>query len=346
VRPIDSLAAQPLAGTEEALNLFWSPDSRTIGFFAGGKLKKVEATGGPPQTLCDAVDGRGGTWNRDGVIVFTPDTQGGLYRVPASGGLPVQITTPDASRGENSNRWPDFLPDGRHFLFFARSTQPENTGLYVGSLDSNERKLLFASASSAQYAPPGYLLFLREKTLMAQPFDASRLRLEGEPVPIAEGVGAEGQIGGNSQLSSFSVSGNRALVYTTGTREDRHYAWFDRSGKEIGSINPAGGLNDVRLSPDGKRAAFQFSDGRGGATNDDIWLVDIERNIPTRFTFNPGVEDDPVWSPDGTRILFTSEREGKRDIYQKLSSGAGGEELLLTSSPYFVRASAKFFRRF
>ncbi|MBA2705989.1 MAG: serine/threonine-protein kinase, partial [Blastocatellia bacterium] len=140
VRAIDSLTAQPLAGTEEALNLFWSPDSRSIGFFAGGKLKKVEAAGGPPQTLCDATQGRGGTWNRDGVIVFSPDTLAGLYRVPASGSVPVQITTPDASRGENSNRWPVFLPDGRHFLFFARSAQPENTVIYAGSLDSNERK--------------------------------------------------------------------------------------------------------------------------------------------------------------------------------------------------------------
>ena len=331
VRAIDSLTTQPLAGTEEALNLFWSPDSRSIGFFTGGKLKKVEAAGGPPQTLCEAVNGRGGTWSRDGVIVFSPDTQAGLYRVPASGGVPVQITIPDASRGEISNRWPVFLPDGRHIVFFARSTQPENSGIYVGSLDSNERKLLFASESSAQYAPPGYLLFIREKTLMAQQFDASRLQLAGDPVPLAERVGTE-QGGVNSHLSYFSVSGNGALVYTTGVSDNsRRYTWFDRSGKEVGSLNPAGNVADVALSPDGKRAAIQLFDSRGAAVNQDIWLVDIERNIPTRFTFNPAVEDDPVWSPDGTRIVFTSQREGKRDVYQKLSSGAGGEELLLTS---------------
>ncbi len=162
VRPIDSLAAQKLTGTEEALNLFWSPDSRSIGFFAGGKLKKIEATGGPPQTLCDAPNARGGTWNRDGVIVFSPVPRATLYRVPASGGVPVQITKADVSRGETSHRWPVFLPDGRHFLYFAQSTQPENNGIYVGALDSNDRKLLFAAASSAQYAPPGYLLFNKD----------------------------------------------------------------------------------------------------------------------------------------------------------------------------------------
>ena len=331
LRAIDSLTAHPLAGTEDALNLFWSPDSRMIGFFAGGKLKRIEATGGPPQTLCEAADGRGGTWNRDGVIVFSPYAQTGLYRVSALGGVPVQITKIDASRGENSHRWPAFLPDGRHFIFFARSTRPENSGIYVGSLDSNDRKLLFASASSAQYALPGYLLFIREKTLMAQQFDASRLQLVGDPVPLAEQVGSQGQSGTNTQLSYFSVSGNGALIYMTGISDNRHYAWFDRSGKEVGSVHPAGDVNDVVLSPDGKRAAFQLLDHRGGAVNEDIWLVDLERNIPTRFTFNPAIEDDPVWSPDGTRILFTSEREGKRDIYQKPSSGAGGEELLLTS---------------
>jgi serine/threonine protein kinase/Tol biopolymer transport system component len=331
VRALDSLTALPLAGTEDAGNLFWSPDSRSLGFFAGGKLKKVDAAGGPSQTLCDAGSGRGGTWNRDGVIVFTPDTQAGLYRVPASGGTPAQITTPDVSKGEDSNRWPVFLPDGRHFIFLARSRQPENSGIYVGSLDSNDRKLLFPSQSSAQYAAPGYLLFIREKTLMAQQFDATRLQLAGDPMPLAEQVGSQGQGGTNRYLSYFSVSENGALVYMTGNSDNRHYAWFDRSGKEVGSINLAGDVNDVVLSPDGKRAAIQLTDHRGSAVNQDIWLIDIERNISTRFTFNPAIEDDPVWSPDGTHIAFTSEREGQRDIYQKLSSGAGGEELLLKS---------------
>ena len=330
VRPIDGLTAQPLAGTDEALNLFWSPDSRWIGFFAAGKLKKVEANGGPPQTLCDAVDARGGAWNREGVIIFTPHPQAPLYRVSAAGGVPTQVTELDSSKGENSHRWPYFLPDGRHFLYFARSNQTENTGIYAAGLDSKERKLLVVTESSGQYAAPGRFLFLRERTLVAQPLDVSRLQLTGEPIPIVEQVGSI-QAGTNSQLSNFSVSENGVLVYRTGVTDNRHYAWFDRTGKEIGSLKLDGDIKDVRLSPDGKRAAAQFFDHRGGTVNQDIWIIDVERNVPTRLTFDPTVEDDPVWSPDGSRLLFTSERGGQRNIYEKASNGTGADELLFKS---------------
>jgi eukaryotic-like serine/threonine-protein kinase len=330
VRPLDGLTAQFLAGTDEAISLFWSPDSRWIGFFAGGKLKKIEAAGGPAQILCDAVDGRGGTWSRDGVIMFTPHPQAALFRVSAAGGVPLQVTELDSAGGENSHRWPSFLPDGRQFLYYGRSSHPENSGIYVASLDSKERKLLVATESSGQYASPDRLLFLRERTLMTQQFDVSRLKLTGEPIPIADQVGST-QAGTNSQLSDFSVSDKGVLVYRTGVSDNRHCVWFDRIGKETGSVNLEGNLFDVRLSPDGKRAAIQLLDHRGGILNQDIWVVDLERNIPTRLTFDPTIEDDPVWSPDSSRLLFTSERDGRRDIYQKASNGAGGEELLLKS---------------
>ncbi|MGH9317449.1 MAG: protein kinase domain-containing protein, partial [Thermoanaerobaculia bacterium] len=188
IRPLDSLAVRPFPGTENPSFPFWSPDSLFVGFFADGKLKKIGASGGAPQTLCDAPINRGGTWNREGVILFTPVPDGPLYRVSASGGLPTPVTRFDPSRGETSHRWPFFLPDGRHFLYhvasFGSGGQVEKMGIYVGSLDSKEEKFLLRANSSVAYAPPGYLLFLRDRNLLAQPFDAQRIRITGDPLPV------------------------------------------------------------------------------------------------------------------------------------------------------------------
>src|SRR5437660_1772272 len=209
VRPLDSLVAQPLAGTDDAIYPFWSPDNRFIGFFAGGRLKKVEVTGGPPSTLCNATGGRGGAWNRDDVIIFTPDSTSGLFRVSASGGEPSPLTTLDSSRQENSHRFPQFLPDGRHFLYFARSAQPENNAIYVSSLDQRQAKRIISTGTNVAYAPPGYLLFPREGTLMAQAFDAASLALTGAPFRVAEQVG---NLRSNNE-AYFSVSETGVLVY-------------------------------------------------------------------------------------------------------------------------------------
>ena len=329
VRPLDSFSAQALTGTEggsgSPVPPFWDPDSRFIGFFDRGKLKKIDASGGPAQTLCDIPGPRGGTWNRDGVIVIGT-TSGPLYRVSAAGGEPTPVTALDQSNLETSHRWPYFLPDSRHFLFFVRSGRVESTGVYVGSLDSRETKRLLPSLGAA-YAPPGFLLFLRNETLMAQPFDANELKLTGEQVPIAEHVAYSPGLG----RGAFSVSEKGVLAFRTGGGQVDQPLWFDRSGKQIGSIAEAGMYFNIGLSPpDEKQAAIDRMDPQTGMS--DIWLFDLVRGgVSTRFTTDPAADLGPLWSPDGSRLVFASNREGGWNLYLKLANGGGNEEALLTS---------------
>ncbi|MDQ3256192.1 MAG: hypothetical protein M3R15_20235, partial [Acidobacteriota bacterium] len=325
LRPLDALAAQLLAGTDGAAHPFWSPDNRFIGFFADGKLKKVAASGGPPQTICNAPGGRGGAWNRDDVIIFTPDPNDGLYRVSAAGGEPSPLTTPDRSRLEGSHRWPQFLPDGRSFLYFITGP-PESRGIYLGSLDSKETKRLLPTDSSAVYAPPGYLLFRRAGTLLAQAFDPQKLELTGEPFPLPEQVG----VAAGTFYTYLTISQNGVLAYHTGNSEKAQLAWFDREGKQVGVTGSLGDYYNLALSPDGKRVAFDSVDPQ--TMNRDVWLLELARGTPMRFTFDPATDWFPVWSPDGSRIVFSSNRNGPTDLYQKGASGTGSDELLLKSS--------------
>ncbi len=328
VRPLDSLTAQPLVEADiSGASPFWSPDSHYIVFSADGKLKKIDAAGGPAQTLAGLTQStgtfRGGSWSRDGVIIFAPSPTDGLYRVSAAGGGELTpVTTLDQAQ-ESSHRWPQFLPDGRHFLYFSR--QAERNGVYVGSLDSRETKRILDTAFNAVYVPEGYLLFERESVLMAQPFDADKLELTGEAFRLAEQVAVRTV----DHLSLFSVSESGVLVYESGGEAvNSELNWHDRTGKKISQVGPVGNYWSIWLSLDEKRVAVERLDRGTG----DIWLIDIARNTPTKFTFDPSWDFAPVWSPDGSKIVFSSTRDGVPNLYVKPVSSSGNEELLLKSS--------------
>ena len=329
MRPIDSLTAQPLPNTEDAAYPFWSPDSRFIAYFVPQKLLKIAASGGPPQTLCNTgVDFavRGGTWSQDGTIVFNTGPAGILSRVSSAGGQPSEFMRP--AQGLTGYVFPSFLPDGRHFLFYAAATSGQVAGVYVGSLDTAaESKHLAGADSAAVYdSQSGHLLFVRQGTLLAQPFDSKTLALTGVSFPIAEHVEG-GTVPG---VAAFSVSGNGILAYGIGAGiAGLQMAWFDRQGKQIEAVGPSGNYRWLDLAPDGKRVAVHRHDGSGG----DIWVTDLSRSTTSRFTFDASQENNsPIWSPDGTRVVYASFRNGKSGLYQKLANNAGTEERLVESN--------------
>jgi Tol biopolymer transport system component len=329
LRSLEAASSQALPGTEDAAYPFWSPDSRFIGFFAEGKLKTTEAAGGPAQVLCDAPDGRSGSWNREGTIVFARTFNGPLYKISAGGGAPVQVTELDASQQENSHRWSQFLPDGRHFLFFAKSRQGAGSGAYVGSLDSKEKKLLFRNPSNVVYAEPGYLLFVRENTLMAQAFDYSRLSLSGGAVPIAQGILVNPPYG----RAILSVSDNGVLVYggAPSAAEPSRLRWLDRAGKQISTVGDPGAYANPRLSSDGTKLAVVIKDASRAGT--DIWIYDLLHGRKTRLTFDASLNYSPIWSPDGSQVIFNSTRHnGFPQLYRKAANGEGSDDLLLASN--------------
>jgi serine/threonine protein kinase len=334
IRPIDSLTAQPLSGTDDAAYPFWSPDSRFIGYFAQQKLMKIAATGGPPQTLCGTIAGpRGGTWNQDGTIVFQTGPGKSLSRVSSAGGQPSEFMR--LAKGQTQYVFPWFLPDGRHFLFHANATSDDIAGVYVGSLDAADSKRLAAADTSAVYdSQSGHLLFVRQGTLLAQPFNPKTLALTGESFPIAERVEAVV----TPSLAAFSVSTNGILAYGVGAgaAAGLQMAWFDRQGKQVEAVGPAGNYRGIDLAPDGKRVAVHRHDGNGG----DIWVTDLSRSTTSRFTFDASQENQsPIWSPDGMRIAYASFRNGKSGLYQKLANNAGTEERLIESDSPIVPVS-------
>jgi eukaryotic-like serine/threonine-protein kinase len=323
VRALDATAAQPLAGTENAEYPFWSPDNRSIGFFAGGKLKRVDIGGGPPQALADASAGRGGSWNRDGMILFAESNAGPLLRVSASGGEPSVLTRMGA--GHTSHRFPQFLPDGRHFLFFVQGS-PEAQGIYFGSLDRGEPRRVEATDTAGLWAPPGRLFSVKQGTLVAQAFDAERGTFTGDRITVADPVAFDGAF----NLGGFSVSPAGPIAYRAGGSQRRLLTWFGRDGKPMGT---AGELDEgapqfPELSADGRRLA----DSRFVQSNSDVWLTDLTRGGRTRFTFDAALDSISLWSPDGKWIAFRSNRKGAYDLYLKASTGAGDEELILQST--------------
>jgi len=325
--------ANSVADTEGATFPFWSPDSRYVAFFADGKLKKVERSGGPAQIICDAPAGRGGAWNKDGVIVFTPEAilgpERGLYRVPAPGGTPVRISNPDVSRGEQNHRWAVFLPDGKHYLYLAAnfSGQKRVNAIFAGSLDSNEKRFVVDATANAAYAAPGCLLFHREKTLFAQKFDVNRLALTGEPTAILTDLQYQPQI----RRAVFAVSNNGLLAAQTGSGVALSQPiWFDRKGNEVGTVGKPDVYQNISLSPNERSVAVDIADMSSENMNSDVWTVDLQRDSAKRLTFPPSNQVVPVWSPDASRIMFASNREIHFDLYMKNSDGTQEEKNIAT----------------
>jgi serine/threonine protein kinase/Tol biopolymer transport system component len=324
VRPMDAADATPLAGTEGAGIPFWSPDSRHIGFFSDGKLKRMPAGGGPTIVLCDApVTGanRGGAaWNQADVIVFQPKNDGPLFRVPAAGGVPSQATTLDESRKEIAHRYPTFLPDGKHFLYVA---QPGGS-IVLSSLDSGDARAIMKADSKPVYVPPGYLLFVRQQVLMAQRFDPKRLELEGEAVPVGQDVRANAAFGS----AAFSASNDGVLAYGSGNSvQTSRLEWFDRDGRSSPAVDAPYDYRGIAVSSDATRAiGHRHEQGDTGG----LWLTDLRRAATSRFTLTSTHDTHPVWSPDGAKIAFASDRDEKREaIFMKAANGAGGDEQVL-----------------
>jgi eukaryotic-like serine/threonine-protein kinase len=312
LRPIDSLEARPLSGTEGAITPFWSPDSRYIGFYADGKIRKVAVAGGPPQVICDAGIESLPSWGSADRILFVQigATNGGLYVVNASGGEPRRIMAVDFSHGATAHVWPYFLPDGRHFLFITIGTAQDRSRLplQVGSLDSTETTKVADVSSRVEYAQ-GHLLHVREGVLLAQPFDPKNARLSGEPVALADHVY---QFNG-PLLAGFSASQTGVLVYEPSPSSSR-ISWLDRTGKELETLPMTGAIRALRLSPDGRTLAMGVEDEKEGSS--DIWTYDLARRLPARVTLNPNDEKMPVWSSDGQSIFFRCDWQGPPDIYR------------------------------
>jgi Tol biopolymer transport system component len=323
VRQMNMLEARMLTGTENAIFPFWSPDGRSLGFFADGKLKTIDLNGGSAQTVADAPFGRGGAWGPGGVIIFSPTTQAGIVRVGAGGGTPAPVTKVDTAQ-HTSHRWPFFLPDGKHFLYLAIHHDPSRSAsdvVYYASLDGRENRELLRSQSNAVYGS-GYILFARGDQLMAQPFDPANGTLSGEPKSVAKGVA--------NDISTWhmdaSASDDGLLVFGSGGTGDWQLVWMDRGSKNIGTIaDKLTNLQDFRLSPQGDRIALQIDTGVN-----DVWVLDVARGVKTRLTFGPVSNTFPVWSPDGKWIAYTSDRNGRSNLMRKPSDGSGAEELLLT----------------
>jgi Tol biopolymer transport system component len=338
VRSLSGDAARALEGTSGAAHPFWSPDGRSIGFFAGGKVMRIAATGGPVATMADAPNSRGGSWSANDVIVFAPDFTGALVKVNAQGGTAEPATVLDRSK-HTTQRWPWCLPDGKHFIFLATSHtggDPKQNGIYFASTDNKETHLVLATDSAAQYAS-GYLLYRANTALVVQPFDPEKGILSGSPIPLVSNLRDDVGV----WRSIFSVSQNGLLTYQRGSTDSAksHLVIFDRSGKTLADYDPQEntasnvrallGVRDVRLSPDNKRVAFASGNG--------IWTLDLDRKTKTRITFDEQVVQEPAWSPDGKTLIFTAlvtSGGGNVEIRSKSADGSGAEKTLVEQNNY------------
>jgi serine/threonine protein kinase len=325
-RSLSSLSALPLPGTSGAQYPFWSPDGRAIAFFADGKLMRIDATGGPVTTICDAPSGRGGAWNMSGIILFAPTSSGPLYRVPAAGGVSSAVTKLDTLDKQTSHRFPSFLPDGKHFLFTTYDNIAAGaTGkIFASALDDSACKKIISVPSNPEFAG-GYLLYVLQNNLIAQPFDPGKLEVTGDPIPIVEQLVFDP----NRNRSCYSVSQNGVLVYQSGSARPPQFVLVDRSGKIVSALKTGPAGYGAQLSKDGKRIVYDSYDV--ASKNSDIWLYDIARGINTRVTFDPKVDIVPQLSPDGNRVVFSSTRQKTADLFAKDLNGMSSEELLYGS---------------
>jgi Tol biopolymer transport system component len=325
LRPLSSATARAMPGTEGAAIPFWSPDSRNIAFFAGGELRRTAVAVQGVQAICPAPNPRGGAWSPNDVIVFGPAASGPLMQVPASGGAPKPATTLDAAKGETAHRFPSFLPDGRRFLYVALPGRANETETRVGSLDSPEPGPVVLSANStAVYAGSGYLLFNRQGTVLAQAFDAGELRLDGTPHPIRDLVDATASYSGSPVLMT---SRDGVLVQRELRSTDTRVEFLDRAGQARGALAlPPGTYTSPRFSPDGSRLIFNFN--KLGLSVSPLVMADAARNISSRFTVDGTFDTDGVWTSDGRRVFYGSDRGGGRSLYAKNADGSGAETLV------------------
>jgi serine/threonine protein kinase len=331
LRRLDSFTSRPLSGTGDVLMPFWSPDSRSIGFFAAGKLKRIDTTDGSVETITDAAGvPRGASWGSRDVIVFSVGTPPILARVSAGGGEVTPIVTP----GNTFARWPSFLPDGRHFLYVGRlPTEVNMIGILVGSIEPGfEPRSVVAGDSNASFAAPGVLLFMRGERLMQQRFDLDRLKVSGDATPVVEDVFYNPGVG----RADFTVSSSGVLAFRSSSNRGNQFAWFDRAGKLLETIGPPGNYRTPDLSPDGQRLAY------GDVNQRDVWIFDLARHTSSRFTNGPGTETAPVWFPDGTKIAYRTDQRG---MFEKDVTGTGAERVLLAqqvNGPDQISADGKW----
>lgn len=321
VHSLRSLSTRPLTGTESASFPFWSPDSRSIGFFADGKLKRVDLDTESVRTLADAPIGRGGTWRDDGTIIFAPGTNDPLLRVSALGGEPSRVTTLEP--GQAGHRFPQLLPDGKHFLYYVTGS-PESRGVAIADVGGTATRRLFDADTAAVLTSSGNLVYGRQGRVFARGFDPVERKLRGTAFAVSEQVATDGAI----YRIALTTSNVGSIAYRVASGGNRRFSWFDRSGRKIRSVGEArdGGLSPA-MSPDGRYVAFS----RTVNGNQDIWLLDLESGATTRFTFDPGLDFVPLWSPDGSRIVFSSNRSGVFDLYEKAATGAGATKPLLAT---------------
>ncbi|MGE5176305.1 MAG: TolB family protein, partial [Hyphomicrobiales bacterium] len=324
IRPLSALAAQPLPGTEGARRPFWSPDSRYLAFMADNKLKKIPVGGGPPITICDAPNGADGSWSAGDVILFDGSSTDSLRMVSAAGGIAAPAGRCDHAANEIGQAWPHFLPDGKHYLYIGVTSGQGESHLRVGTLGSPESKVLLNGVTRTEYVPQGYLLYVRDHALMAQRFDAKALKTTGEPFPIADDVNTD--FAGNAD---FSASTTGVLAYSGGASGGAaEMTWYDRTGKPVGTEGAPGEIHAAIASPDGTRIAYQVVDP--SSNNDDIWVLDVARGVRSRLTFDPATDAMPLWSPDGKRIAFASNRAGAFAAF--VMDAAGGSEPVKVSN--------------